>query len=81
MVCGLRSCGSWALEHRLRRCDAQVYLLCGIWDLPRPGIEPMSPALAGGFFTIEPRGKPLHVLFLTSFLTNLNAILSSIKWS
>ena len=30
-------------------------------DLPRPGIEPASPAmatLAGGFFTIEPLGKP-----------------------
>jgi len=22
-------------------------------DLPNPGIEPMSPALAGGFFTTE----------------------------
>ena len=26
--------------------------------LPNPGIEPMSPALAGGFFTAEPPGKP-----------------------
>ena len=26
--------------------------------LPNPGIEPMSPALAGGFFTTEPPGKP-----------------------
>ena len=23
-------------------------------DLPKPGIEPTSPALAGGFFTTEP---------------------------
>ena len=28
-------------------------------DLPDPGIEPSSPALAGGFFTTEPRGKPV----------------------
>ena len=28
------------------------------WDLPDPGIKPMSPALAGGFFTTEPPGKP-----------------------
>jgi len=31
-------------------------------DLPDPGIKPMSPAspaLAGGFFTTEPPGKPL----------------------
>ena len=27
-------------------------------DLPDPGIKPASPALAGGFFTIEPCGKP-----------------------
>ena len=27
-------------------------------DLPHPGIEPGSPALAGRFFTIEPPGKP-----------------------
>ena len=30
-------------------------------DLPNPGIEPVSlvsPSLVGGFFTIEPPGKP-----------------------
>ena len=27
-------------------------------DLPNPGIEPVSPALAGGFFTTGPPGKP-----------------------
>ena len=27
-------------------------------DLPDPGIEPISPALAGGLFTTEPPGKP-----------------------
>ena len=26
--------------------------------LPEPGIEPVSPALSGGFFTTEPPGKP-----------------------
>ena len=26
-------------------------------DLPDPGIEPASPALAGGFFTTEPPGE------------------------
>ena len=32
-------------------------------DLPDPGIKPMSPispALAGGFFTAQPPGKPPH---------------------
>ena len=28
-------------------------------DLPDPGLEPASTALAEGFFTIEPPGKPL----------------------
>ena len=27
-------------------------------NLPNPGIEPVSPILAGGFFTMEPPGKP-----------------------
>ena len=27
-------------------------------DLPDPGIEPLSPALAGSFFTTVPLGKP-----------------------
>ena len=29
-------------------------------NLPNTGIEPMSPALAGRFFTTEPPGKPLN---------------------
>ena len=29
-----------------------------MWDLPGPGLEPMSPALAGGFLTTVPPGKP-----------------------
>ena len=29
-----------------------------MWDLPRPGLEPVSPALAGGFSTTVPPGKP-----------------------
>ena len=37
-------------------CGAQ--LLCGMWDLPGPGIEPVSPALAGGFLTTVPPRKP-----------------------
>ena len=27
-------------------------------DLPRSGMEPVSPALTGGFYTTEPPGKP-----------------------
>ena len=35
-----------------------------MWDLPYPGIEPVSPALVGRFFTTEPLGKPLNYLIL-----------------
>ena len=28
-----------------------------MWDFPGSGIESVSPAFAGGFFTTEPRGK------------------------
>ena len=55
---GFSSCDSQTLEHRLNSCGSRAYLLCSMWDLPRPGIEPMSPALAGRSFTTEPPGKP-----------------------
>ena len=38
-----------------------------MWDLSGPGIESMSPARAGGFFTTELPGKPYHP-FLTGLL-------------
>ena len=54
---GLSSCGSRALEHRLNSSGARSQLLYSMWDLPGSGIKPVSPALAGGFFTTEPPGK------------------------
>ena len=38
-------------------------------DLPDPGVEPaspVSPALAGGFFTAEPPGKAVSLQLLTT---------------
>ena len=35
-----------------------------MWDLPGPGLQPMSPALAGGFFTTVPPGKPTLATFI-----------------
>ena len=58
-MCGLSSCGSQALECRLSSCGARAYLLRGMWDLPRPGLEPVSPALAGGFLTTAPPGRSI----------------------
>ena len=57
---GLSSCGSQALEHGLRSCGARASLLRGMWDLPGPGFEPVSPALAGGFSTTAPPGKSMY---------------------
>ena len=55
---GYSSWGCQALEHRFSSCGAQAYLLHGMWDLPRKGVEPMSPTLAGRFFITEAPGKP-----------------------
>ena len=56
-----RCCGSWALEHGLSRYGTRTPLPHSTWDLPRPGMEPVSPppALAGGFLTTGPPGKSL----------------------
>ena len=43
-------------------CGTRAQLLRGTWDLPGPGLEPMSPALAGEFPTTAPPGKPLPAL-------------------
>ena len=38
-----------------------------MWDLPGPEIEPVSPALAGGFLTTAPPGKsPREILNVES---------------
>ena len=38
----------------------------GMWDLPRPGLKPVSPALAGRFSTTAPPGKPATLIFLNA---------------
>ena len=43
---------------RLSNCGSRAYLLRGMWDLPRPGLEPVSPALAGRLSTTTPREAP-----------------------
>ena len=53
----------WALERRLSSCGPQASLLGRMWDLPSSETEPVSPALAGEFFTTEPRGQSLRPTF------------------
>ena len=55
--CWLWCTGSRA--QRLSSCGARPQLLYSMWDLPRPGIKPVSPALQGGVLTTGPPGKSL----------------------
>ena len=48
-------------------------LFLSLGDLPNPGIEFVSPALAGKFFTTEPPGKPRYYYY---YNTNMMLLLS-----
>ena len=57
-ACGLSGCSSWAQQFW------HMGLSCSVWDLPRPGTEPRSPALADRFLTSGPPGKVPKARFL-----------------
>ena len=68
----LISAASLVVEHRLQtrrlsNCGSWAQSLRGMWDPPRPGLEPMSPALAGRFSTTAPPGKPC-VVYSSSYV-------------
>ena len=59
---------SLVAEHRLQTrrlssCASWAQLLRGMWDLPRRGLKPVSPALAGRLSTTAPPGKPANKRF------------------
>ena len=59
----LTMAASLVVEHRLQTrrlssCGSRAQLLRGMWNPSRPGLEPVSPALAGGLSTTVPLGKP-----------------------
>ena len=61
---GFSSCitQAWQLGLTNSRAEAQQFgtqgqLLLGMWNLPRPGIEPVSSALAGLLLSTAPPGK------------------------
>ena len=66
-------CASVAVAHGLSSCSSkgsrsyvqQLWLLglFALWHAPRPGIKPLSPALAGEFFTTEPPEKPQSISY------------------
>ena len=60
-------------EHRLQTrrlssCGSRAQSLRGMWDPPRPGLEPMSSALAGRFSTTAPPGKPYNNSYNVLFI-------------
>ena len=88
-ACGISNCISQALDHRLNSCGTWAQLLCGTWDLPGPGIKPMSRALTGRFFTTEPPGKPITSLlfnacsylnYFDSAVQKSSGLQSSVLW-
>ena len=61
---GLISCGLRALECAgSSSCSPQVQLLCGMWNLPRQRIKPVSHALAHRFLSTAPPEKSLILTF------------------
>ena len=71
---GFSYCGLWALEHM-----GSVVMAWGLGCLvaygilvPGPGIEPVSPALQGGFLTMGPPGRSLLLVFFAASLSVTN---------
>ena len=79
----LGSCGLQAPERRPSSRGARAQLLRGMWDPPRPGLKPVSPALAGGLPTAVPPGKPKSyaVLFIAVYILVLELSLSHLLHS
>ena len=64
---------------RLSSCGSRAQLFPGMWDLPRPGLEPVSPALAGRFSTTAPPGKPSTSAFLKARGNKVGMILGRVR--
>ena len=43
----LIAAASLVVERGLKSCGAHAFLLHAMWNLPGPGIKPVTPALAG----------------------------------
>ena len=84
------------VEDMLSSCGAWAQLLHGVWNIPESGMEAVSPALAGKFFTTEPPGQPLCSVFKSAaffgagwlflyesvtFILNINVQFLSLKIS
>ena len=76
--CGAQALGGRAsavVAHGPSSCGEWAQLLRGMWDLPGPGLEPVSPALAGGFLTTAPPGKPYLLTFTEIYLIYIKLLI------
>ena len=48
--------------------------------LPGAGVEPMSSALAGEFFTTEPSGKPYIFVYIYLYYVYTHIVLYTVTW-
>ena len=64
---GFRSCGLQALELRLSSHGAWAQMLHDVWNLPGPGIKPMSLALPGDSYPLYHQGSPRPSISLLIF--------------
>jgi len=68
---GAQALGSW-----LSGCGLQASLLHGMWNLPRPRIKPVSPALPGRFLATALPGKsPSYLIVMSGRIPKLTT-----KW-
>ena len=75
---------SLVAEHRLQTrrlssCGSRAQLLRDMWDPPRLGLEPVSPALVGRTSTTAPSGKPSVNLLLSSFVFIFGVVSATYK--
>ena len=59
---------SLVVEHGPSSCGTRTYLPPDMWNLPGPGIEPMSPTLAGRFPSTGPLGKSEKIILDKTWL-------------
>ena len=78
---GFSSCSMQAPECRLSSCGPWPQLSHSMWDLPRPGMQPVSSALQDRFLTTEPSGKPslfFFLIFIWLYRSQLQHVESSV---
>ena len=78
VVRGLLAVVSSLMGYRLSSCGTRAQLLQCLWNLPGPGIEPVSPALGGRVLTAGPPGK--HHKFFNSVFFELLVFLEVTLW-